>query len=265
MAFKAPIGSVTERNSGVIWPGKWVDATGFGKLYSLGYHTGADLNLNYPNWDADRHSGVYAMGDGTVTYAAIYSTQVWGAIIVIDHGVVDGKPVFSRYGHVENIQVTPGQAVQAGEQIASVGNGEGLFPYHLHFDISLTARLRDKPSDWPGGNLNLLYQNYVNPKEWLQAHATASGGGVVVPPPAQDWFVIAPLGLRVRKAPGTAALQVGVLNYGDKVSLKEQPAVEQDAYRWGQVNGGMYNNNWTAMGKADQSEVFLSRFQPGGG
>ena len=97
MSFQAPIGSPEEIATGRIWPGRWVDATPYLTHYSYGYHTGADLNLNYPVWDADQHSDVYAMGEGKVTYAKLFSTQYWGNIIVIDHGTVDGMPLFSRY------------------------------------------------------------------------------------------------------------------------------------------------------------------------
>ena len=40
---------------------------------------GADLNLNFPSWNSDRHAKIYAIGDGTVTYARRFSaTNRWG-------------------------------------------------------------------------------------------------------------------------------------------------------------------------------------------
>ena len=53
MLFQAPMGSAEEIASGEIWPGKWMDATPYLTSYALGFHTGADLNLNYPDWDGD--------------------------------------------------------------------------------------------------------------------------------------------------------------------------------------------------------------------
>ncbi len=172
--YTSPIGSLEERQTGQVWPGEWVDATGYDKKYSLGYHTGADLNLNKPTWNLDAHSGIYAIGKGVVTYAQVYSKKVWGAIIIIDHGIIDGKPLFSRYAHVEDIMVEVGQKVKTGEQIASVGNGEGLFSYHLHFDISETEILKDWPSHWPGRNQALVHEHYVDPMEWLRDHVKGS-------------------------------------------------------------------------------------------
>ena len=262
MSFSAPIGTVEERESGKIWPGRWEDVTGYDKLYSLGYHTGADLNLNFPHWDANAHSDVFAIGDGTVTFADLFSTQEWGKLVVIDHGTVDGRPLFSRYGHVENITVSPSQPVGRGEPIASVGNGEGLFPYHLHFDISLTDILRSKPGHWPGHSRTLVHAHYVNPQEWLQVHVTdgVTNLNIFI---AQAYYVIATLGLRVRQNHSTTALQVGVLPLGSKVTIDDTATVEQDSFKWGRVSGGAFNGDWLAMGKADQSETYLSRFPPG--
>src|SRR5687767_12206950 len=121
MSFTSPIGSAAERAAGRIWPGKWDDYTGFDKLYALdtrgrnkAYHTGADLNLNYPNYNSDRHAEIYAIGDGIVTYAQRFpNPKAWGKLIIIDHGIVDGEPLFSRYGHVENPKVAFDQPVRA--------------------------------------------------------------------------------------------------------------------------------------------------------
>ena len=258
MSFKAPIGSDEERETGNIWPGRWIDATGFLTPYAQGYHTGADLNLNFPYWNADAHSNVYAIGEGQVTYAQLYSTQKWGKIIIIDHGTVDGNPLFSRYAHVENINVSVGQSVSAGDPIAAVGNGEGLFPYHLHFDISLTEILRTKPSHWPGSIRGSVLEHYVDPKDWLQAHIA---GGII--PTAQVWYVIATLGLRVRKDHSTSAIQVGSLPFGSRVSIADAERVDQDSFTWGRISGGTYNGDWMAMGKSDQSQTYVSRNPPG--
>lgn len=258
MSFSAPIGRQFERDTGIIWPGRWIDATGYLTLYSLGYHTGADLNLNYPTFNADAHSDVSATGDGTVTYAQLYSTRAWGKLIIIDHGIVDGTPLFSRYGHIEDINVAAGQAVVMGQPIAKVGNGEGLFPYHLHFDISVTDVLKTLPGHWPGQNKALVQQHYVDPKAWLTAHVA----GIVIPV-TQVYYVTARIGLRVRSRHSTSATQVGSLKYGAAVTIEEASKIDEDSYNWGRIWGGTYNGNWMAMGKADNSEAFVSTTPPG--
>jgi len=246
----------------MIWPGHWEDATGFLSSNNQGLHTGADLNLNHPHFDLNAHSQVVAIGDGTVTFAKLFSTTEWGKLVVIDHGMVDGRPLFSRYGHVEDIIVTKGQTVRTGEPIAAVGNGEELFPYHLHFDISLTEMLRTRPGHWPRTGSQLL-TNYVNPQDWLQAHVTPGETGRIPLTPAQVYFVIASIGLRVRQDHSTSALQVGTLVFGTKVLLEDTQTVNQDSYNWGRIRGGHFHGDWMAMGKADLSEMFVSRHPPG--
>ena len=65
------------------------------------------------------------------------------------------------YGHINDYFVRAGQQVQAGQQIAEVGNtGQSTGP-HLHFEVHT------------GG----LYQNRVDPVPWLAARGVSVGGG----------------------------------------------------------------------------------------
>ena len=67
-----------------------------------------------------------------------------------------------------------GQRVIRGEQIANVGNGDGAFPYHLHFDISPTTILDTQPGHWPRLDLNNLLTNYVDPRLFVAQHRPQS-------------------------------------------------------------------------------------------
>ncbi len=170
--FDAPIGTPEERASGQVWPGGWFDATGFPVRYRIGtpyeaYHTGADLNLNTPYWDADAHSPVYAAASGVVTHAA--RLPGWGNVIIIRHDplVTTGQVVYGRYAHVEDMRVQVGQRVTRGQRISSVGDAYGAFPYHLHFDISPTSVLQTQPFHWPKLDLDDLLANYVDPQRFI--------------------------------------------------------------------------------------------------
>ena len=172
--FDAPIGTAEERASAQTWPGFWSDGNPYLTKYSLGYHTGADLNLNVPNHNLDKGKPVYAIADGVVTYAQIVpAPSTWRGLIVIRHAPLpDGTPIFSRYAHVENIVVNVGDVVTRGQQISTVG----LFGpveeqnYHLHFDISCTNLLETNPRDWPGLDINFLKIHYADPKKFIQDH-----------------------------------------------------------------------------------------------
>ncbi len=173
--FDAPIGSYGERASADVWPGDWFDATGFNVLYRTGtsaeaYHTGTDLNLNEPHFDADAHSDVLAPASGVVTFAGRIAG--WGNVIVIRHDplLFDGKTYYSRHGHVEEVKVSVGQRVSRGQPIAKVGNAEGIFAYHLHYDISPTRILETEPWHWPKLDREELLKHYIDPKAFTEKH-----------------------------------------------------------------------------------------------
>jgi murein DD-endopeptidase MepM/ murein hydrolase activator NlpD len=169
--FDSPVGSEEERAGSQVWPGRWEDKNKFLNKYGLGYHTGADLNLNWPTWDLDRAAPVYSMGDGVVTFSAEVG-GAWQALIVVKHDPLpDGSVVYSRYGHVDDRIVRAGDRVTRGQHIARIGmsGGEGA-NYHLHFDISPTDVLGRIPDHWPGFNDDLVRQHYVNPMLYIQAH-----------------------------------------------------------------------------------------------
>lgn len=166
--YDAPVGTAAERRSDDMWPGQWFDATGFDRLYRIGtpsqaYHTGADLNLNEPYWDADAHSPVYAAASGLVTFAD--RLPGWGNVIIIRHDplITTGQVYYARYAHVEDISVRVGDRVVRGQQISKVGNADGIFAYHLHYDISPTTILATQPWHWPRLDRASLRANYMDP------------------------------------------------------------------------------------------------------
>jgi murein DD-endopeptidase MepM/ murein hydrolase activator NlpD len=176
--YDSPVGTASERRGTKVWPGNWFDATGFDRLYRVGtaeqaYHTGADLNMNEPYWDADAHSPVYASASGVVTFAD--RLPGWGNVIVIRHDplISNGQVLYGRYAHVESLIAKVGDRVVRGEQICKVGNAEGLFPYHLHFDLSPTTILATQPWHWPKMDRASLRANYMDPLDFILNHRPA--------------------------------------------------------------------------------------------
>ncbi len=164
--FDSPVGTAVERAGNIVWPRAWVDVNPIGNRYSLGYHTGADLNLRD---NRDAHAPVYAAADGVVLTASRLRGS-WGNVIVVDHGVLPaGRTVYARYGHVEAMLVSVGDAVWRGQKIAQVGQ-YAPGNYHLHFDISLTTILRDDPADWPGFDLDRVLAQYTDPLAFTKAN-----------------------------------------------------------------------------------------------
>jgi murein DD-endopeptidase MepM/ murein hydrolase activator NlpD len=178
--YDAPIGTADERASEEVWPGYWIDVTGYAIRYFKGtpneaYHTGADLNLNKPYFDADKDAPVYAAASGTVTYSN--RLPGWGWVIVIRHDplVSTRQVLYGRYAHVNDARVKIGDRVVRGQQIANVGNAEGIFAYHLHFDLSHTTVLERSPGDWPKLNLNRVLANYIDPREFVENNRPPRG------------------------------------------------------------------------------------------
>ena len=80
---------------------------------------------------------VYATGNGTVTNAS-WKSQ-YGNLIEISHGYNST----TRYAHLSEILVKPGQAVKRGDLIGKVGNtGKSTGP-HLHYEV----RFRGQPQN----------------------------------------------------------------------------------------------------------------------
>lgn len=115
--------------------------------YLPGYwHTGIDLNNRNTSGNGDRGYGVYAVADGVVKYVAYKNAGgTWGPLVVVQHKLPDGKAVWSRYAHLQNVKVSLGQQVKMGQRIAEIGLptawGVKNWTAHLHFDIMHT---------WPG-------------------------------------------------------------------------------------------------------------------
>jgi hypothetical protein len=268
--FEAPVGPQYERNAGILWPTAWTDSNTFEHRYEVkpgvwANHTGADLNQKVGE---DENAEVYSMGDGVVTFSDTYpDPNVWGGLVIIYHGVVDNKVLYSRYAHVKGRVVTKGQKVLKGQQIAQVGGRELGFDPHLHFDISTTSVLDGDyraAGYWPGTDLNLLRQHFVNPLSWLRSHQQLSAVSSVTPamnPTTDEWLVTHPDGAQIRKDHGIAAQVLQKFNQGSKLTLKKGGG-KQDGYLWGQISGGSLNDCWVAIQKEDRSEVYLSK-QPG--
>lgn len=171
--FDSPVGTPVERASQKIWPGYWEDATGFASYYTAvgpAYHTGADLNCNWPSRDMDKRAPVYSPCNGVVTFSAPVG-GTWGNIVVIRcDPTPSGEQVWARFAHIEDIQVSVGDRVSRGQQVARIGNSGGKLPYHLHFDLAKTGILERNPTHWPGINRAEVLDHYIDPAQFIATH-----------------------------------------------------------------------------------------------
>lgn len=126
-------------------------------------HTGVDI-------PAPIGTPVLAAGSGKVTWAGYglfsgrYDEQdPYGLAVQIRHDFgFNGSPLYTVYAHLSQVDVTPGQGVQAGDVIGLSGETGKVTGPHLHFEV------RIKEGD---------YFSTRNPELWM------------VPP--QGWGVLA--------------------------------------------------------------------------
>ncbi len=183
--FDSPLGAAADRKLPKLWPPIWYTSNPFENFYYLGpgkanpaLHTGDDLILYDPVTGERRdaaHQPIFAAGSGLVIFSDRVQQSSWGNLIVIQHDplITTGRTIFTRYGHVESLQVRTGDRVARGQHIANVGNGFGRFVYHLHFDVSPTHTLLTRPWDWPGLDKKRLEASYIDPYQFILANRPA--------------------------------------------------------------------------------------------
>ncbi len=102
-------------------------------------HLGEDLN-GIGGEDSDLGDPVFAVGSGRVAYAADASEK-WGKIVILQHRHADGGQFQTLYAHLDAMHVTVGDFVNRGQQIGSVGTGNGNYLAHLHFEMRQSTNL----------------------------------------------------------------------------------------------------------------------------
>lgn len=86
---------------------------------------------------------IRAVGDGRVVYAGSDAERAWGPqtdfygdLVVIRHAEgIEGRVLYSLYGHVSRALVRAGQSVRAGQPVAEVGSGGVALGPHLHLEF----------------------------------------------------------------------------------------------------------------------------------
>lgn len=157
-SFAYPIGKaekVTQAKDG----DEWYNAQDFGK----NDHLGEDWNKN-SGGNTDCGEPVYAAATGMISLAGDAGPG-WGNVVMIDHVLPSGEKVQSLYGHLQEIAKTSG-AVGKREQIGKVGNANGRYPCHLHFEIR-----KENCPVWgqAGGGYSSDRTGWVDPSDFIDS------------------------------------------------------------------------------------------------
>jgi murein DD-endopeptidase MepM/ murein hydrolase activator NlpD len=78
---------------------------------------------------------IYATADGQVTSAG-WNSGGYGNLIKVDHG----RGIETRYGHLSQILVHPGQQVKRGQLIARMGSTGRSTGSHLHYEVRIDGK-----------------------------------------------------------------------------------------------------------------------------
>jgi murein DD-endopeptidase MepM/ murein hydrolase activator NlpD len=98
-----------------------------------GHHTGDDLN-GIGGQNTDLGDPVFAAADGLVAFAGEPSPG-WGKTVIVAHRDREGRLLESMYAHHERIQVSACAQIARGMKVGTVGNANGYYPAHLHFEM----------------------------------------------------------------------------------------------------------------------------------
>lgn len=152
-SFPAPAPLVTSRFGG-------------SRSYNSGmwrsHHTGIDFRRGLGDT-------ILAAAGGRVAAAELLDVR--GNVVIIDHGF----GVFTQYAHMQDLQVTAGEVVRAGQVIGTVGSTGRTNGPHLHFEVIVNGQPVD-PIRWMA-----LAPGFWPPREVPEEEAAAEGEGA--PPP----------------------------------------------------------------------------------
>lgn len=161
--FDYPVGRIGRVSQALDGDG-WYNAQDFGPNNHLGEDWNAETGGN-----TDCGQPVYAAANGTIVFAGEGGTG-WGKVIIVRHRLKDGTLVETLYGHVQTFDRTNGDVARR-ERIGTIGNVNGTYLCHLHFEL----RLADCPA-W--GTTGVGYSSnqagWTDPSAYIDAHRASS-------------------------------------------------------------------------------------------
>ena len=98
------------------------------------FHSGQDIA-------APMGTPIKASNSGKVIYSGWYGG--YGKVVIIEHGVVNGKPMSTLYAHMSTIKAVNGQKVSKGDIIGYEGTTGYSTGPHCHFEV----RVNGQPSN----------------------------------------------------------------------------------------------------------------------
>ncbi len=111
------------------------NAKGYYNAQSFGKnnHLGDDWNA-VTGGNSDLGDPIYAVANGYINFAEDIKGG-WGKVIRVWHLTINGKIVESLYAHCDQILISKGEFIKKGQKIGTIGNADGQYLAHLHFEM----------------------------------------------------------------------------------------------------------------------------------
>lgn len=123
-------------------------------------HLGDDWN-GKGGGNTDLGDPIYSIANGYVVFAKNIQGG-WGNVVRIIHFIDSTRQVESLYAHCDKILVEEGDYVEKGKLVGTIGNNNGQYLAHLHFELRSDVNL-------PIGNGYSIETNgYLNPSKFIK-------------------------------------------------------------------------------------------------
>jgi murein DD-endopeptidase MepM/ murein hydrolase activator NlpD len=144
-------------------------------------HAGEDWNT--APGDGDLGEPVYSPGDGWVTLAMDFESG-WGKVALIDYRLPPGatpQAVEMMFAHLGTMDIASGAFVKRGQKIGTIGNVDGTYKAHLHWEVRTVVGLG------LGGAYSDDLSPWTAPTAFVAAHRGGSGTTKAAKLPAAQW------------------------------------------------------------------------------
>ena len=144
---------------------------GAGAVISFPFQEAGHLGEDWTTAKGDAALGepVFSVADGWVSVAQDFE-NAWGKAVFISYRLPEGRwPPFVEvmYAQLNSIDVKPGQFVKRGQRIGTVGNANGTYQAHLHWEVRQTVGMGLGPGFQAGAS------GWLGPSEFISAHRGA--------------------------------------------------------------------------------------------
>ena len=139
------------------WPLEVGDTVQLSQLFPGRIHPITGERREHGGLDIPQPAGtpVLAAADGVVLEAEFSPSE--GSYVLLQHGTMTTK-----YAHLQEYSVTPGQEISTGDPIGLVGRSGMATGNHLHFEVAVDG-VREDPLNYLDGSVNVqMGGSYLN-------------------------------------------------------------------------------------------------------